>query len=156
LVSQSRITTSPLQSDLRCFLLRPPSCSKCNYIKACCSEQCRPDCLMKNSLAELSPSTLRRAADLKEEIEALQNELSQLLGAPIGAASSAGPKKRFSAASRAKMAQSQRERWARMKGPAVENPQKQQRRVSAALRKARSLAAKARWDKAKAAGRTRL
>ena len=153
-----------------------------------------------NAIIKLTPQQLRQAADVQEKILELQEELNQLLGAPAQAPTVAaeptteGPKKRvFSAASKAKMRQAQKERWARIKGttataPTPEAPKKRKlspqaianiragvaKRMakkggkaavseakpkiqrSAAWRKAISLAAKARWAKAKAAGKTSL
>jgi hypothetical protein len=154
-----------------------------------------------NSITTLTPQQLRQAADVQEKIQDLQDELNQLLGAPSQAPTVAAesttetPTKRtFSAASRAKMRQAQKERWARIKGttaesaPTPEAPKKRKlsplaianiragvaKRMakkggkaavseakpklerSAAWRKAISLAAKARWAKAKAAGERTL
>ena len=117
-----------------------------------------------NSIIGLTPRTLRKAADLQERIEGLQEELEQLLGevsAPAPAPTAEGPKKRkkFSAATKAKMAASQRARWAGNKGTAPEvepAPKKARKELSAAVRKARSEAMKARWAKAKRAGKSEL
>lgn len=73
-----------------------------------------------NSLATLSPAQLRRAADLKERIAQLQSELEELVGAPSEKNSSAPgrpnrKRKKLNAAARAKMAKSQKERWAKIK-----------------------------------------
>lgn len=72
-----------------------------------------------NSLATLSAAQLRRAADLKERIEQLQGELDELIGnqpAIIITSKQATKKKRtVSAAAKAKMAKSQKERWAKIK-----------------------------------------
>ena len=117
-----------------------------------------------NSIIGLTPRTLRKAADLQERIEGLQEELEQLLGevpAPAPAPTAEGPKKRkkFSAATKAKMAASQRARWAGNQEPAPEvepAPKKARKELSAAVRKARSEAMKARWAKAKRAGKSEL
>ena len=118
-----------------------------------------------NTLIELSPASLRKAADLQEEILALQGELYQLLGQPAPAtaaevpASAAKPKKRqLSAAGLAGIRAGVRRRTARQHGHVVnERPAlKPKRTVSAAVSAARSAAAKARWKAAKAAGRNRL
>ena len=82
----------------------------------------------------LSSSQLRRAANLQEKIEGLQDELAQLLSGSSAKASksakssaasesSAGEKpakkKRvMSAAARKKIADAQRKRWAKQKGEA--------------------------------------
>ena len=71
------------------------------------------------NLSELSAAQLRRAADLKEQIEKLQQELTSLLGAPASSQAAMAvpqPKKRkMSAASRANVAAAARARWAKIK-----------------------------------------
>ena len=115
-----------------------------------------------NSIIGLTPKTLRKAADLQERIESLQEELKQLLGevsAPAQATEEPKKRKKFSAATKAKMAASQRARWAGNKEPAPEvepAPKKARKELSAAVRKARSEAMKARWAKVKKAGKSEL
>jgi hypothetical protein len=138
-----------------------------------------------------TPTQLRKAADIQEKIQSLQNELTEILGgeksAPIQAVEA--PKKRkVSAAARAKMQKAQMARWAKIRGaaPTAKPAQKLKRKMSAkglpniragvakrmaaqgkavqkpkiqrsaAWRAAVSAAAKARWAKAKAAGKSRL
>lgn len=109
-----------------------------------------------NQLTQLSANQLRRAADLQEQIESLQGQLTQLLGAPAGIGAAATPKKRhMSAAARARIAAGARARWAKIKGTAA--PARKPKRTMSAAAKARlSALAKARWKKAKAAGKTTL
>jgi hypothetical protein len=115
-----------------------------------------------NSIIGLTPKTLRKAADLQERIEGLQEELQQLLGevsAPAPTAEGPMKRKKFSAATKAKMAASQRARWAgnNEAAPEVEPaPKKARKELSAAVRKARSEAMKARWAKVKKAGQSEL
>ena len=115
-----------------------------------------------NSIIGLTPKTLRKAADLQERIESLQEELKQLLGEVSAPAPTAeGPKKRkkFSAAAKANMRAAQQARWAGNKEPAPEvepAPKKARKELSAAVRKARSEAMKARWAKVKKAGKSEL
>jgi hypothetical protein len=115
-----------------------------------------------NSIIELSPKALRKAADLQERVLSLQEELGQLLGGEVStlAQPTEAPKKKwkFSAASRAKMRAAQIARWAKIKGTtASATPeQKPKRKFSAAGRAAMSAAAKARWAKVKKAGKSRL
>ena len=108
-------------------------------------------------MMNLSASQLRRAADLKDKIETLQEELSRLLGSTDGAAA---PRKRrkMSAAGRRKIAAAARARWAKVKGrkSAAKPVKKARRKMSAAARAKIAAAAKARWAKAKAAGRKTL
>jgi hypothetical protein len=74
-----------------------------------------------NSIANLSVQQLRQAADLKEKITTLENELSKLLGssakavfAPVAAKA---PKKKggMSAAAKAKISAAAKVRWAKVK-----------------------------------------
>jgi hypothetical protein len=115
----------------------------------------------------LTSKQLRHAASLRERIEALEKELTDVLGvtteptvAPVPVAKRR--KRRFSAATRAKMAAAQQARWASRKAGAsvvakapvpVKKPKKQ---LSAAARAKLAAAAKARWAKVKAAGKKRL
>jgi hypothetical protein len=71
-----------------------------------------------NSLTNLSPTQLRRAADLQERILELQNELQEIVGAPAETTTPDEPKKKrkkFSAAARARMRKAQRQRRAKIK-----------------------------------------
>jgi hypothetical protein len=79
-----------------------------------------------SSITNLSIQQLRQAADLKEKISALENQLSRLLGSPAPAQ------------------------------PAAAKAVKKKRGMSAAGRARIAAAAKARWAKAKAAGKTSL
>ena len=78
------------------------------------------------NIATLTPQQLRDAANLQERIEALQQQLNELLAGEVSAPAEAaieapqGPKhgrrrRKFSAEARAKMAASQRARWAAKK-----------------------------------------
>ena len=83
------------------------------------------------TFTSLTPQKLRRAANVKERIDALQNELSRLLGTLAPAASATGPaprRKKISAAGIARIRAAQRARWAaikKAKGPARPAPQAQ-------------------------------
>ena len=75
-----------------------------------------------SSITNLSSLQLRQAADLKDKISALENELSQLLGStsqPVAVkpAVATAPKKTggMSAAGRASIAAAQKARWAKAK-----------------------------------------
>jgi hypothetical protein len=108
-----------------------------------------------------TPTQLRKAADIQERIESLQNELNAVLGGDTftPAEPAEAPKKRkFSAAAKARMRAAQQARWARIKGtaPLAKPARKAKRKMSAAGRAAISAAAKARWAKAKKAGKSRL
>ena len=121
------------------------------------------------SILNLTPAQLRKAADLKEKIEALEQELNALHGAPSPAVSAAAPaqnhaetpqaapfarKTKFSAAGLARIAAAQRLRWARAKKgkagaavPAKRGP----RKMGAAARARIAAAQRARWAKYHAA-----
>jgi hypothetical protein len=112
-----------------------------------------------NTIMSLSPSSLRKAANLQEEILELQGELSQLLGDSVPTviveASEWAPKpkrRKLSAAGLAAIRAGVRRRMAGNGSPAS----KPWRKMSATARAAISAAAKARWKKAKAAGKTHL
>jgi hypothetical protein len=113
---------------------------------------------MSITLSSLSSEQLRRAADLKEEIEALNKELASILGAPASIPAKAPKKRSMSTAGRAAVAAAQKARWAKIKAgkSAVKVPAKRKRTMSAAGRARISAAAKARWAKAKAAGKKTL
>src|ERR1039457_6355327 len=126
-----------------------------------------------SSITNLSSSQLRQAADLKEKISALENELSQLLGSTsqpmaVKSAAAATPKKKggMSAAGRARIVAAQKARWAKVKGAKPETkaaaaskpviaikapPAKKKFTMSAAAKAKISAAAKARWAKVRAA-----
>src|SRR5664280_1179906 len=74
------------------------------------------------TMINATPQQLRKAADIQERIQSLQEELGQLLGgeASTPAEPSEAPKKtwKFSAAVRAKMRAAQKARWAKIKGTA--------------------------------------
>jgi len=108
------------------------------------------------SIINLTPKQLRQAADLKEKIAALQNQLAALTGgseaaAPVKAAKPA--RKKLSAASIAKIRAAQKARWAKVKAtakPAAKPAQPARRKMSAAGRAKIAAAAKARWAKVRA------
>ena len=121
-------------------------------------------------ITNLTVQQLRQAADLKEEIQGLENQLSHLLGssaAPVTApqpvaesVAAKAPKKKggMSAAGKARIAAAQKARWAKIKAakPAVKavpaaKPAKKKFTMSAAAKAKISAAAKARWAKIKAA-----
>ena len=111
------------------------------------------------SISNLTPSQLRQAADLQEQIEKLQKQLTGLVAgdsAPAPVAAKSGRSK-MSASARAKIAAAQRARWAALKGKgagkkAAAKPAKKGRRKMSAEGRARiAAAAKARWAKVRAA-----
>jgi hypothetical protein len=127
--------------------------------KACASDEFSPDWLMINQLNELSSSALRKAADLKEQIEALQKELSALLGtASMAPAGKTGASKRKSAAWRKALSESMKARWAvrraEMPGPSLKPVKK--KRLSEARLNALAKAREARWAKGRAGKKSRV
>src|SRR5690349_8840067 len=103
----------------------------------------------------LSSQQFRRAADLKEQIESLEAELTSLLGGTAEGTWSRTP--RMSAAGRARIAAAQRARWSKLRPAANEiAPRKRGRRMSAAAKARLAAIARARWKRAKAAGKNAL
>ena len=115
---------------------------------------------MSSSIANLSAQQLRRAANIKDKIQSLENDLQRILGASRKSITAVAPKKKrkMSAAGRAKIAAGQKARWAKVKGQkiAAKPVKKARRKMSAAARAKIAAAAKARWKKAKAAGKNTL
>ena len=116
------------------------------------------------SMINLTPTQLRQAADLKERIASLNQELTTLLGgsatpSPAKAVQPVVAKKRgMSAAGKARIAAAQKLRWAKVnaaKAKAVEKiktaPAKPKRVISPAARAKMAAAAKLMWVKIKAA-----
>ncbi|HEY1788372.1 MAG TPA: hypothetical protein VGJ73_09465 [Verrucomicrobiae bacterium] len=116
-------------------------------------------------ILNLTPSQLKHAADIKEQIAALENELQAIVhgggssrsggianGAP---APSRTRRNRMSAAGRARIIAAQKARWAKFKKtkPA---PAAKKRKLSPAAKAKIAAAARARWAKAKASGRNSL
>jgi hypothetical protein len=109
---------------------------------------------MSIQLSSLTATQLRRAADLKEKIDALNKEMASILGAPAPVSAKAPKKRKMSRAGRAKIAAAQKARWAKVKGTKPAKAKK--RKMSAAAKAKISAAAKARWAKVKAAGKKSL
>jgi|ERR1035437_2039396 hypothetical protein len=75
------------------------------------------------NLTSLSPQQLRKAADIQEKIQSLQEQLGQLLGGDVSSPAQTieAPKRRkVNAAGRARMRAAQLARWAKIKGTAPE------------------------------------
>src|ERR1700690_2785099 len=77
------------------------------------------------NITSLSPQKLRQAADLKEKIDGLQDQLNAILGGDVSTPITSGT---------------------------AGKPGRKKRRMTAAWRKALSLAQKARWAKTKGGG----
>jgi hypothetical protein len=87
-------------------------------------------------MINITPQQLRKAADIQERIQSLQEELGQLLGGEVAtpAQTAEAPKKlKFSAYTRAKMRAAQKARWAKIKGtaPSIEPATEPKRKMSA-------------------------
>ena len=108
------------------------------------------------NLSDISATQLRQAASIKEQIEKLQKELTNLLGAPTAPpAPIAAPKKKgkMSAAARKKLSDFHKARWAKIKQaskPAKAAKKKKSTMSAAGLANIRA-AQKARWAKIKKA-----
>ena len=108
-----------------------------------------------NSITNLTPQQLRRAAAVKEKIDSLQTQLNRLLGGGgQGTTRRAGGKRRMSAASIAKIRAAAKARWARIKGR--RSAARPKRKMSAAARARLAEIARARWRKVKAQGKMAL
>src|SRR5690242_6875496 len=100
-----------------------------------------------NSFNSLSAQQLRRAAAIKDQIDALEAELGNILGG--GAAGGTGGKRMLSASARARIAAAQRARWAKVKGvDGAKSTGAGRRKMSPAARAKIAAAARARWAKA--------
>jgi hypothetical protein len=134
-------------------------------------------------MINITPTQLRKAADIQEKIQSLQKELGQLLGATAESTTTEAPRRRkFSASARARMKAAQKARWAKIKtartpkkrklsAQAIANiragvakrmaakgkPVKKARRGMSPAAKAKMAALmKARWAKVKKAGKSKL
>jgi hypothetical protein len=108
-----------------------------------------------NSL-DASIDQLRRAIEIKEQIEVLEQQLTSLPSGEIVNRNSrivngVSRRRTMSASARARIAAAQRARWAKVKknGASGANPRKR-RKMSAAGRAAIAAAARARWAKYRA------
>jgi len=104
-----------------------------------------------NSIVNLSVQKLHQVINLKEKIEALENELSQLFGSTAKPVAEAPKKRRkMSAAARRKIGAAQKARWAKVNANKAAKPAKKKFTMSAAAKAKISAAAKARWAKYRA------
>ena len=146
----------------------PSSCKFCNIDFS--ASFVRNNVTMTNALSNLSLAQLRRAVGLREQIDALTSELNAIEGGPAGAGDVVAPRlgrppgkgrrkrRTMTPAALNALAQARAKRWANVNGHAGSDnpPVKRKKRFSAAARAALSAAAKARWRKAKAAGKSAL
>jgi len=120
------------------------------------------------NLRDLTTAQLHRIIAIKQQIEVLQGELNSIAGAEVPAPrtlEALTPAKRkyhMSAAHRRKLikalAKARKIRWAKAKGNAAtpKATKKRDRRSSPAVRAKLAAAARARWAKVRAAGKTTL
>ena len=131
----------------------------------------RLNVIFMSSITNLSVLQLRQAANLKEEIAALENQLGQLLGSTIQpvtvkstTAKAPKPQGGMSAAGKARIAAAQKARWAKIKAAkavvtapsavkpvAAATPAKKKFSMRAEARARIAAAQKARWAKVNAA-----
>jgi len=114
-------------------------------------------------ILNLTPAQLKHAANIKEQIIALEGELQSILGGSRHTGNGAAPapfrmrRNRMSAAGRARIIAAQKARWAKFKsGRGAKAKPAGTRTMSAAARAKIAAAAKARWARAKAAGKRSL
>src|SRR5438132_464971 len=115
---------------------------------------------MNSLFSNLSAQELRRAAEIREKIDDLEDELRTILGGVVGSqrGTSWKGKRRMSAAGRAAIAAGAKARWARTRGNSHPGKARMlgKRKMSPAARARLSAIAKARWKRAKAAGKSAL
>ena len=114
---------------------------------------------MLTNLSNISVQQLKRAVTLREQIEKLEGELTDILGKSPAVEVSTngnGGRRKMSAAARAKIAAAHRARWAKQKRGAPVAVKKGKRKMSPAARAKIAAAARARWARAKAANRKTL
>jgi hypothetical protein len=121
-----------------------------------------------SNLSSLTSAQLRRAAEIQEQIEALNGQLAGILNGngageapetdslPVSEPTKTRKKYKLSAEGRAKKIAAQKARWAKAKAPAEPistpeaEPLEKRKKMSAASKAKIAAAAKARWAKVKA------
>jgi hypothetical protein len=113
---------------------------------------------MHDAVINLSSAQLRRAAEIKEQIDDLQAELSELLSRSLSSSRLGRPRgSRMSAAGRAAISAAAKARWAKFRTKSsTQSANSSGRKMSPAAKARLSAVAKARWKKAKAAGKAAL
>jgi hypothetical protein len=111
---------------------------------------------MDSFLSSVSAQDLRRAAEIKEKIDSLQDELAQILGSDSDTSKQQSGTRRMSGAGRANIAAGARARWGKLKGISPSGNKKKRMKRSPAVRARLAAIARERWRKAKAAGKTTL
>lgn len=114
---------------------------------------------MRNPASAFSTDQLKKAIQIREQIDNLERELEAALGrTPDGLSGPNQTRRRMSLAARRKIAAGQKARWAKTRRQDSDaNGVLGAKRVMSNARRAKlSAAARARWAKARAEGRTRL
>jgi hypothetical protein len=111
-------------------------------------------------ILNLTPAQLKHAADIKEQIAALEDQLQSIVRGSGGngvPSPSRSRRNRMSSAGRARIIAAQKARWAKFKkGKPAPARAAGKRRFSAAARAKIAAAARRRWAKAKASGKNSL
>jgi hypothetical protein len=108
---------------------------------------------------DLTVNQLKRAAAIKEQIEALNKELRAILGAPATTRSAPKKKRTMSAATKKQIAAAQKARWANLRraNPATQSGKPavkaKKKTVSSATKAKLSAKLKAYWAAKKKAGK---
>ncbi len=115
-----------------------------------------------STMINITPTQLRKAADIQEKIQSLQKELGQLLGgsgpASVEVAAPKAPKnkkRKMSAQGLANIRAGVAKRMAAQQKAAMK-PSQPKHKISAAGKARLAALAKARWAKVKKAGKSRL
>jgi hypothetical protein len=107
------------------------------------------------NLIDLTPTQLKRAASIKEQIDGLNKQLRGLLGAPATSRASPRRNRSMSASVKKKIAATQKARWAnrRVSKPVSARPAVKKAVISAATRAKLSAKLKAYWAAKKKSGK---
>lgn len=106
-----------------------------------------------NSIKDITPHQLRRAADIQERILTLRYELETLLGHETqNGMQAAVTKRKVNAQGLANIRAGARKRWAKARGENGRMPNRPKSKMSAAGRARIAARMKARWAAAKRAG----
>jgi hypothetical protein len=110
-------------------------------------------------LRDLTPSQLKRAAAIKERIEALNQEIDRIFGAQARPGAAARKKRTMSASVKKKIAAAQKVRWAKIQGsgsaagPGRRSAKAKKKKVSSATRAKLRARLKAYWAAKRAGGK---
>jgi hypothetical protein len=105
-------------------------------------------------LQNLTVEQLRKLIAIREQIETLQGEIESIAGGESAAPKKPRGARKMSRSQAARIAVAAR--WAKTRAAKVEGAPKKRRKMSAATKAKMVAAAKARWAKVKAEGKSRL